>query len=59
MAQAIQGARNVFVTPQATTINNVWGSQWSILIPLGLVLGILFIGVKYFKREAKNFAENL
>jgi ABC-2 type transport system permease protein len=59
MAQAIQGARNVFVTPEAITINNVWNSQWAFLIPLSIVLGTLVVGVLYFKREAKDFAENL
>lgn len=59
MAQAIQGARNVFVTPESITINNVWDSQWAFLIPLGIVFGTLIVGVLYFKREAKDFAENL
>jgi ABC-2 type transport system permease protein len=59
LAQAIQGARNVFVTPEAITINNVWSSQWAFLIPLTIVFGTLIIGVLYFKREAKDFAENL
>lgn len=59
MAQAIQGARNVFVTSQATTINDVWQNQWAFLIPLSIVFGTLIIGVLYFKREAKDFAENL
>jgi len=59
MAQAIQGARNVFVTPEAITINNVWGNQWAFLLPLTVVLFSLLIGVLYFKKEAKDFAENL
>jgi ABC-2 type transport system permease protein len=59
MAQAIQGARNVFVTPESITINNVWNSQWAFLIPLTIVFGTLIIGIMYFKREAKDFAENL
>jgi ABC-2 type transport system permease protein len=59
MAQAIQGARNVFVTPETITINNVWNSQWAFLIPLSVVFGTLVVGVLYFKKEAKDFAENL
>jgi ABC-2 type transport system permease protein len=31
MAQAIQGARNVFVTPETLTIGEIWGSQLAIL----------------------------
>lgn len=59
MAQAIQGARNVFVTPEAITINNIWNNQWAFLIPLAIVLGTLMIGVLYFRSQAKDFAENL
>jgi len=59
MAQAIQGARNVFVTPETSTINDVWQSQWAFLIPLLIVFATLLIGVLYFKKEAKDFAENL
>lgn len=59
MAQAIQGARNVFVTPEAITINDVWQNQWAFLLPLTTVFIFLAIGVLYFKKEAKDFAENL
>jgi ABC-2 type transport system permease protein len=59
LAQAIQGARNVFVTPASITINDVWNSQWAIMIPLTFVLMTLAIGILYFKREANDFAENL
>lgn len=59
MAQAIQGARNVFVTPETITINNAWNNQWAFLIPVTIVFATLVIGVLYFKREAKDFAENL
>ncbi len=59
MAQAIQGARNVLVTPETDTIGVVWQNQWAFLIPLAIVLVTLVIGVLYFKKESKNFAENL
>lgn len=59
LAQAIQGARNAFVTPEAVTINSVWNSQWVFLMPLTIVFVFLIGGVLYFKREAKDFAENL
>lgn len=59
MAQAIQGARNAFVTPESITISNVWGNNYSLLIPLGVVAGFVVIGVLYFKKESKSFAENL
>lgn len=59
MAQAIQGAREAFVTTQTTTINEVYGSPISIAIPILVVLITLIIGVQYFKKEAPDFAENL
>jgi len=59
MAQSIQGARNVFVTPESITINNVWNNQWAFLIPLSIVFLTLIIGVLYFRSQAKDFAENL
>jgi len=59
MAQAVQGARNVFVTPETMTIGNVFHSPFAFLIPLGITLLMLIIGVLYFRKEAPNFAENL
>lgn len=59
LAQAIQGARNVFVTPETVTIGDVWQNQLAFLIPVTIVIIFLIIGVLYFKRESKDFAENL
>jgi len=59
MAQAIQGARNVFVTSETITIGNVFQSHYAFLIPLGITIIVLIIGVLYFRKEAPNFAENI
>ena len=59
MAQSIQGARNSFVTPESVTIAEPWGSNWAVLLPLGIVVLTLIIGVLYFSRQSKTFAENL
>jgi len=59
MAQAIQDARSFLVTPQTLTIAEVFKSPVSRLIPLVLTVIILILGVLYFKREAKDFAENI
>jgi ABC-2 type transport system permease protein len=59
MAQSIQGARNVFVTPEAITINDAWQSPIALFIPLGVVFITLLFGILYFKHESKDFAENL
>lgn len=59
MAQAIQDARSVLVTKQTITISDAFMTQSARLIPLGISLLVLIIGVLYFRREAKHFAENL
>ena len=59
LAQAIQGARNAFVTPSTLTISEIWGSSYAIFIPLSIIVLFLAIGLLYFRREAKDFAENL
>lgn len=59
MAQSIQDARYAVVTHQTATVSSVWGVFGIRLVPIGLCLAILVIGVLYFKKEAKSFAENL
>lgn len=59
MAQTIQDARNVLVTNETITIAEVFGTGTARLIPLAISLGVLIIGVLYFKKESKYFAENL
>jgi ABC-2 type transport system permease protein len=59
MAQAIQDARHVLVTPEALTITQIFGTNLARLIPLGITLTVLVIGVLYFRHESKLFAENL
>lgn len=59
MAQAIQDARNVLVTPQTITIGEVFSSQAARFIPLVMCVAMFVIGILYFKKEAKHFAENL
>ncbi len=59
VATAIQDARYAVVTHATTTINHVYGSQTYRLIPYGITIVTFLIGVFYFKKEAKYFAENL
>lgn len=59
MAQAIQDARYAVVTPQTLTIHNVFGNDLYRLIPITIPFVILVIGVLYFKKNAKSFAEDL
>lgn len=59
MAQAIQDARYALVTHEAETISGVFDGGWYKLLPFIIVGLSLVIGVLYFKKEAKYFAENL
>ena len=59
MAQAIQDARNVLVTTETTTIAEVYGEPFIRVAVMALVVVVFVVGVLYFRREAKQFAENL
>ncbi len=59
MAQAIQDARNLVITKQTLTIAELYGTPAIRVLSLCIVLSVLLIGILYFKREAKYFAENL
>lgn len=59
LAQAIQGARNVFVTKETITISDIFHSPYAFLIPVFISLVFLLAGILYFKKEAPHFAENL
>lgn len=59
MAQAIQDARYSIVTHSTITIHRVFQGGWYGLIPYGIVLIALFIGLSYFRSQANSFAENI
>lgn len=59
VAQAIQDGRNLLVTKEALTMAEAWGSYNILLIPLLASTIMLLVGILYFKKESKYFAENL
>lgn len=61
MAQIIQDARYVLVTPQTETIWNTVGAGTPLLkiLPIVLVIGLFAIGVVVFRKHSKTFAEEL
>lgn len=59
MAQTIQDARYAVVTHQSLTMHNVFTSSLARLIPVAICFAFLLLGLWYFRREAKNFAENI
>lgn len=59
MAQSIQDARYAIVTHQTETTQKVFDGGWYSLIPIGIVLAVLLVGVLYFRKESKYFAEDI
>lgn len=59
MAQAIQDARYTTITHETTTIWQVFDGGWYAFIPFIIVGLTLFIGLTYFRKESKYFAENI
>ena len=59
MAQAIQDARYATVTHETITIYQVFDGGWYALIPFIIVGVTLIIGISYFRKESKYFAENI
>jgi ABC-2 type transport system permease protein len=58
MSQAIQDARYNTVTQETTTIGSL-SSGWFLFVPITLVVVTVVVGVLYFKKESKYFAENI
>lgn len=61
MAQAIQGSRYAVVShaPDVITTSRIFEGGWYMFIPFIIVAITTVIGVLYFKKESKYFAENL
>lgn len=59
MAQSIQDARYAAVTHQTATIYQVFDGGPYKFIPFVIVAITLLVGVMYFRRESKYFAENI
>lgn len=60
LAQIIQDARFVLVSPQTQTIGSIYPNRpWVRLIPLLLVVGCAIVAVTYFRSRSKYFAEEV
>jgi ABC-2 type transport system permease protein len=60
MAQIIQDARYVLITPQTETIHTLYdGDRWIWAIPLGIVAVLSVSAVVYFRKQSKYFAEEV
>jgi len=59
IAQIVQDLRYAIVTPQSPTIDTYWNSPYIRLVPIAIVLVITITSVQYFRKNAKNFAEDI
>jgi len=61
LAQAIQDARYAVVThsPLVITTSRIFHHGWYMYIPFVAVVVVLLIGLAYFRKESKYFAENI
>ncbi len=59
LAQIIQDARYTLITHETDTISNVFGNSFARLITISICLVVLYLGLLYFRKNAKNFAEDI
>ncbi len=59
IAQNIQDLRHVVVTGQSQTVAMLWHTRAIRLIPFALVLIMAVVGVQFFRKHARNFAEEI
>jgi ABC-2 type transport system permease protein len=59
IAQALQQARYLMITHQTVTAAQVFNGGWYSLVPFAIVALVLVIGVSYFRKQSKYFAENI
>lgn len=60
LAQIIQDLRYIMISPNTTTITEVYGGNSLIrIIPVAITLTLLVLGGWYFKKNSKNFAEEI
>ena len=59
VAQIIQDARYVLITPQTTTTYELFKGYWYAYIPF-IIVGVIIIAASvYFRKSSKHFAENV
>ena len=59
MAQIIQDARFILVSPETVTLSTLNASWLAILTPMLIVTGLAFSAVQYFRKSSKYFAEDV
>lgn len=58
VAQIIQDSRWAFINHETITAHTVLSGVW-VLVPFAIVVATVFVSKRYFKREARYFAERI
>ncbi len=59
LTQIFQDMRSVMITPETLTTKQVFESQLGRIIPVLIVIGVMIVGSWFFRKNSKNFAEQL
>jgi ABC-2 type transport system permease protein len=59
LSQTIQAARYTVVTKSTYTISQAFHNYWLRGIPIAITIIVFTIGVSYFRRKSKTFAEDI
>ena len=59
IAVIIQDARHKVIGDSVTTASSLFNNPLPMIAPYVIILGMLILGVFYFRRESKTFAENI
>lgn len=59
MAQIIQDARYLLITPETVTVYQMFNGYWYAYIPFVIIIAIAIGASVYFKRSSGKFAENV
>ena len=59
IAQIIQDARYMLITPQTETVSSVFKSNLAYLIPISIVVIVACVAAYYFKKQSPYFAEDV
>jgi ABC-2 type transport system permease protein len=59
LSQTIQAARYSVVTSKTYTISQAFSNAWLRAIPFVVTVTVLFIGISYFRKKSRTFAEEI
>lgn len=59
VAQIIQDARHILISPKNISVADVFGTSWAYVIPLSIVVVVSVLSVFYFRNRSPYFAEEV